>query len=32
VAKVNESYAGQYLRELLRRRSANARGKRQAAE
>jgi excinuclease ABC subunit A len=32
VAKVKESYTGQYLRELLGRRSANGRGKRQAAE
>ena len=31
VAKVNESYSVQYLRELLGRRSAS-RGKRQAAE
>ncbi len=32
VAKVKESYTGKYLRELLGRRSANGRGKRQAAE
>ena len=32
VAKVKESYTGQYLRDLLGRRSANGRGKRQAAE
>jgi excinuclease ABC subunit A len=32
VAKVKESYTGRYLRDLLGRRSANARGKRQAAE
>jgi excinuclease ABC subunit A len=32
VAKVKESYTGQYLRELLGRRSSNGRGKRQAAE
>jgi excinuclease ABC subunit A len=32
VAKVKESYTGRYLRELLGRRSANGRGKRQAAE
>jgi excinuclease ABC subunit A len=31
VAKVEESYTGQYLRELLGRRSANGHGKRQAA-
>ena len=31
VAKVKESYTGQYLRELLGRRNAS-RGKRQAAE
>ncbi|KAB2936902.1 excinuclease ABC subunit UvrA, partial [Hyphomicrobium sp.] len=32
VAKVKESYTGQYLRDLLGRRSGNGRGKRQAAE
>jgi len=32
VAKVRASYTGQYLKELLGRRSANGRGKRQAAE
>ena len=32
VAKVKESYTGQYLRELLGRRSNAGRGKRQAAE
>ena len=32
VAKAKESYTGQYLRDLLGRRSANGRGKRQAAE
>jgi excinuclease ABC subunit A len=32
VAKVKESYTGRYLRDLLGRRSANGRGKRQAAE
>jgi hypothetical protein len=31
-AKVKGSYTGQYLRELLGRRGANGRGKRQAAE
>ena len=32
VARVKESYTGQYLRQLLGRRSGNGRGKRQAAE
>jgi excinuclease ABC subunit A len=32
VAKVKESYTGRYLRELLGRRAASGRGKRQAAE
>jgi excinuclease ABC subunit A len=32
VARVKESYTGQYLKEMLGRRSANGRGKRQAAE
>jgi hypothetical protein len=32
VAKVKESGKGRYLKELLGRRSANGRGKRQAAE
>ena len=32
VARVKESYTGRYLKELLGRRSANGRGKRQAAE
>ena len=32
VAKVKESYTGRYLRDLLGRRSASGRGKRQAAE
>ena len=32
VTKVEESYKGRYLRDLLGRRSANGQGKRQAAE
>jgi excinuclease ABC subunit A len=32
VAKVKESYTGRYLKDLLGRRSANGRGKKQAAE
>ncbi len=32
VAKVKESYTGQYLKQMLGRRSGNGRGKRQAAE
>jgi excinuclease ABC subunit A len=32
VAKVKESYTGRYLKDLLGRRNASGRGKRQAAE
>ena len=32
VAKMKESYTGRYLKDVLGRRSANGRGKRQAAE
>jgi hypothetical protein len=32
VARVKESYTGQYLKQMLGRRSGNGRGKRQAAE